>query len=177
MGVDTALAALLWLTLTLAPALAAQPSAPPSVPPSVPPGAPPTASSADLDFMTGAWEERREGPRGLARFEEHWLPARGGLMLGLGRTTRGEGEAAKPLGFEFLRIEFRADGVVYVAQPGGKAPTEFRLTEWQAGSVLFENASHDHPQRIRYRVLPGGELEAQIEGPKGVQTWRFSRQR
>lgn len=135
---------------------------------------------ADLDFLTGAWEERREGPRGVTRFEEHWLPARGGLMLGLGRTTR---EAAPPgtderrLGFEFLRIEFRADGVVYVAQPNGRPPTEFRLTEHQPGSVLFENPAHDHPQRIRYRQLEGGGLEAQIEGTQGVQRWRFSRPR
>lgn len=135
------------------------------------------ASPADLDFMTGAWEERRESPRGVLRFEEHWLAPRAGLMLGLGRVTRGEADSARPLGFEFLRIEFRADSVVYIAQPGGKPPTEFHLTELTPGSVQFENPAHDHPQRIRYRLLEGGVLEAQIEGRGGVQRWRFSRPR
>ena len=45
---------------------------------------------------------------------------------GLGDVYKRQGE--KAIGFEFLRIEFRADGVFYVAQPGGRPKTEFKLS-------------------------------------------------
>ena len=76
------------------------------------------------------------------------------------------------MAFEFLRIEERADGVFYVAQPGGRPPTEFKLTKLEGNSVVFENPQHDHPKIIRYR--PGdGALVVEIEGDEGKQEFRF----
>ncbi len=79
--------------------------------------------------------------------EESWTPPRGGVMLGHSRS--GLGETLRE--FEFLRLQAGADGVpVYLAQPGGAAPVEFRLVRHGAASATFENAAHDYPQRIDY---------------------------
>ena len=58
----------------------------------------PEGKSLDgLSFMVGSWRQTTD----KAEVEEHWLPAKGDVILGLGRTVRGKG---KPTGFEFLRI-------------------------------------------------------------------------
>lgn len=122
---------------------------------------------ADLAFLSGAWE----GGTPELRFEERWTEEAGGLMLGLGRTVKGD----RAVAFEFLRIEFRKDGVVYVAQPGGAAPTEFRLTASDGRSATFENAEHEHPKKLRYALSPDGELAVDLDGDDGKQTFRFRR--
>lgn len=128
------------------------------------------AGPADLAFMVGSWE----GAQGQLRLEERWTDARGGLMLGLARTTKGEGEAARAIAFEFLRIEFRPDGsAVYVAQPNGRLKTEFPLADKGPGWALFENPGHDHPKKIRYRLDADGSLVAELEGAGKAQRFVF----
>ena len=146
-------------TLLLALVLIAGPSSPAS------PGGP--ASPADLAFLQGEWE----GGTPDLRFEERWTEESGGLMLGLGRTVKDN----RAVAFEFLRIEFRKDGVFYVAQPGGVPPTEFQLTASDVHSATFENPKHDHPKRIRYVLSPEGELAVDLDGDEGKQTFRFRR--
>jgi hypothetical protein len=114
---------------------------------------------ASLSWMAGSWELANE----RVRIEEHWIPAKGGLMLGVGRTLRGENAVA----FEFLRIEEREDGIYYVAQPNGQPPTAFKLTKWGDKLVEFENPDHDFPQVIRYQMKSDGTLLAQAEGKRG----------
>lgn len=123
------------------------------------------AGPADLAFMRGSWE----GRNGPLTFEERWTEEAGGLMLGVSRTLKGE----QAVGFEFLRLEFRKDAVVYVAQPGGKPKTEFRLTRSTANSATFENPAHDHPRLIRYRLDAGGDLVAELDGAEGPQRFVF----
>ena len=124
------------------------------------------ASPADLAFLKGAWEG---GPPGM-KFEERWTEEAGGLMLGVARTIKGD----RAIGFEFLRIEFRKDGaVVYVAQPGGKPKTEFKLTASDGKSATFENPEHDHPKLIRYTLQPDGTLKAELDGAEGKQAFVF----
>jgi len=125
------------------------------------------AAPADLAFMVGDWE----GGVGAMKIEERWTDGAGGLMLGTSRTLK-EGRA---VGFEFLRIEFRTDGVFYVAQPGGRSKTEFRMTASSETSVTFENKDHDHPKVIRYSVAEDGALEAELDGSEGRQSFRFRR--
>lgn len=131
------------------------------------------ATPADLAFLQGDWE----GRSGTMTFQERWTDASGGLMLGLSRNLKGEGAAQKAVGFEFLRIEFRADGkVFYVAQPGGQPKSEFELTALQAGSAVFENPAHPHLRRIQYRLLPEGGLQADLEFVAGEkQSFSFRR--
>lgn len=123
----------------------------------------------DLDWMSGYWTGTSQG----VAMEELWTPAAGNIMLGLHRDVMG-GKSA----FEFLRVAVKEDGtMVYVAAPSGKEPTEFKLTELRPGRAVFENLSHDFPQRIIYS-LSGNRLTARIEnesGEKGMQwTWTKS---
>lgn len=126
----------------------------------------------DLTWMVGHWQ----GRPGSGLQEELWLPPMGGLMLGLHRDVPAPDRAF----FELLRIEVRPGGIVYVAQPGGGPPTEFKLARCGPDEVLFENLKHDFPQRILYR-RQGDILRARIEGLVGTESrsqewsWRLIR--
>ncbi len=127
------------------------------------------ASSAakvdDLAWLAGAWSREADG----RWTEESWTPPRGGVMLGHSRS--GQGETLRE--FEFLRVQAGADGVpVYWAQPGGAASVAFRLVRHGAGSVRFENAAHDYPQRIDY-VRDGDTLTATISLIDGTKPMRW----
>jgi hypothetical protein len=124
-----------------------------------------------LSWLAGAWQ----GKIGQADNEEHWLPPKGGAMLGVSRTVA----RGRMVMFEFLRIEQRPDGVFYVAQPRGRPPVDFKMTRSTESEVVFENPQHDHPKLISYRREPNGSLTARVEGDeKGkhvVQEFRFER--
>jgi len=111
---------------------------------------------SDLGWLVGGWQ----GTMGKAQIEEHWIPPAGGTMLGVSRTVAG----GRTVSFEFLRIEGRPDGPVYVAQPQGRPPVEFKLTQRSENRVVFENPQHDNPKIIRYSKEADGSLRAEIEG-------------
>nr|WP_310525246.1 DUF6265 family protein [Polymorphobacter sp.] len=126
---------------------------------------PPTA----LDWLAGQWVE----DKGDRWTEESWLPARGGLLIGVNRSGRGTG----PADFEYMRIAAGADGVLrYFGGPAGAVPVAFRLTAADGRSVLFENPAHDFPTIVRYR-RDGERLHAEVSGPGGAnaQRWTFER--
>ncbi len=118
-------------------------------------GASHAAEPVNLDWLAGAWCADGDGYFS----EEHWLPARGGLMLAVSRTVTKRGTA-----FEFLRIELDPnEGARYVAQPSGGPATVFAMTEAAPQSVTFANPQHDFPKRIRY-TRDGDKLAARIDG-------------
>lgn len=117
-------------------------------------------------WLAGHWQ--REG--GGAFSEELWMPPRGGVMLGLNRSVKGE----RPARFEHLRIQEDADGVTYWASPGGGAATPFRLTHAGDARAVFENPEHDFPKRIEYR-LEAGVLHASIAGDEPGPSWSWER--
>jgi hypothetical protein len=106
-------------------------------------------------FIQGCWE-RRAGNRVV---EEQWLPPRGGTMLGMSRTVRGDSLVE----YEFLRLYERGERLVYAAQPSGQRPAEFESVEIGNRAISFANPTHDFPQRISYRAA-GDSLFARIEG-------------
>ena len=124
--------------------------------------------TADLGWLSGHWVQ--EGPDGWA--EESWTGPRGGVMLGTGRTGKGD----KAGSFEFMRIADGPDGVAFWGSPGGQAPVAFPLAEEGPNVVAFENPKHDYPTRISYR-REGKILVATTSGPGGAdpQTWRYRR--
>jgi hypothetical protein len=78
--------------------------------------------------------------------------------------------------FEFLRMIERDGGLVYIAQPNGRPPTEFTLTAITADSATFENPMHDFPKMIRYTRRADGSLEAIVsDGAKKAETFVFRR--
>src|SRR5918999_3365905 len=116
----------------------------------------PAASIDSLSWMVGSWT----GTMGRAGIEEHWIPPAGKTMMAVARTVVGD----RTVAFEFLRIEQRSDSIVYIAQPGGRPPTEFRLTTSTPTSATFENPQHDNPKIIRYTKEGESTLIAEIEG-------------
>lgn len=127
--------------------------------------APARATIADMDWLTGAWV----GTQGSASIEERWSPPLGGATLGVSRTV----SRGSMVAFEYLRIVERDGGLVYVAQPGGAAPTEFVLTELGSTRAVFENPRHDSPQRIVYELTAEGSLSASIGFARGGRPQRF----
>ena len=79
-------------------------------------------------------------------------------MLAVSRTVKGD----RMVAFEFLRIVERDGTLVYIAQPNGNPPTEFRLSAISRDSATFENKAHDFPKVIAYAKKPDGSLEARV---------------
>ena len=78
--------------------------------------------------------------------------------------------------FEFLRIVERDGGLIYIAQPEGRPPTEFPLTAITTDSATFENPAHDFPKMIRYAKRADGSLEARVsDGGQRGETFVFKR--
>ena len=123
-----------------------------------------------LEWMSGTWVS--ESPR--AKVTETWLGPGNGLMVAANLSTFASGRKS----FEFLRIAETPAGLSYFASPGGQPPVEFKLRDSGERRLVFENATHDFPQRILY-WRDGDALVARIEGTiKGEakqQEWRFSR--
>ncbi len=114
---------------------------------------------ADVAWMSGHWV-REEGE---LRTEELWMDPQDNMILGLSRTTA-EGVVRA---FEFLRVQLQSDdNVVYLAQPGGKEATPFRLVEVEGTRAVFENPDHDFPQRVTYE-RDGATMKATIGGQHG----------
>lgn len=124
-----------------------------------------TAQLTDLGWLSGSWKLEANGKT----VEEHWTAPAGGAMLGMSRTIK----SGKMTEFEFLRIEQRDGSLVYIAQPGGRRPTEFPLAEVTSNEVVFANLLHDFPQKIRYRRNADGSVTARIEDESGKKGMDF----
>lgn len=125
------------------------------------------ATAADLAWLAGDWVGTRSSGSSI---EERWSPPRGGAMLAVSRTVNTGG---RMVAFEYLRVVERDGGLVYVAQPGGKAATEFVLTELTPTRAVFDNPRHDYPKRIMYELSADGVLSATTGYLKGGTPRRF----
>lgn len=128
--------------------------------------APSPGKIADLAWLEGHWT----GADGPLQMEEIWTSPAGDSLVGLHKDVATRAGAARMVSFEFLRIDAGADGIAYIAQPGGQPPTRFALAEIGARRVVFANPTHDFPQRILYWLDDAGALHARVEGPKGGKT-------
>ena len=144
----------------------AQPSPSPEAKPA-PVKAPDGDALAALAWLEGCWR----GSVGQQEFREQWMPLRGKLLLGVSQMVAQD----RTQGYEYLRVEPRADGVYYVAVPSGKQEMALRLAEHTLDSAggrnheVFEfvNTGLDFPQKITYRRASDGWLYATVEGKVG----------
>jgi hypothetical protein len=127
---------------------------------------------ADLAFMAGCW-------RGLTRsgtiIEEFYTTPSSNLIIGATRYVR-DGRAVD---FEFTRIDQTDSGAVITPHPKGVRSVSFAPKVVERNRAVWENASHDFPQRIVYARVAEDTLVARIEGrtPSGERTleWRMAR--
>ena len=132
----------------------------------------PAAGDVDrLQWMRGRWVGEKHG----VRMEEHWVGPLGGALLGV----HGDVKAGRLVSWEFLRIDASDEGVFYYASPRSAPPTPFKLVEMEARRVVFENKTHDFPQRILYWLDGREVLHARIEGTRNgasvSEEWAWKR--
>jgi uncharacterized protein DUF6265 len=120
------------------------------------PGGPPDARVTRVAWLAGCWELSAGG----RVVEEQWTRPRGGLMLGVGRTVRGDSLVE----YEQVRIFERGGRLVYGANPSGQTPAEFESTQLSDSAVTFENLGHDFPQRVMYGRPSADSLVGRVEG-------------
>ena len=121
--------------------------------------APPLELSS-LAWLEGCWH----GDVAQYEFREHWLPLRGGMMVGAGHVVF----QGKTQDYGYLRLETRPDGVYYVSISSGKNEVAFRLAETALDDkdtiFTFTNPGDEFPQRVVYRRGVEGWLYASVEG-------------
>ena len=109
-----------------------------------------------LNWLAGCWASVGGEPGS----GEHWTSPAGGTMLSTARTVKN----GKTVGWEFVVIrEVEPGKLAYVAKPHNQAEATFPVVKLEDGEVVFENSSHDFPQRIIYK-LNGENVDARIEG-------------
>jgi hypothetical protein len=120
----------------------------------------PALELGSLTWLEGCWR----GEVAQYEFREHWLPLRGGLMVGAGHVVF----QGKTQDYGYLRLETRSDGVHYVSISSAKKEAAFKLTSTAVDDkdtiFTFTNAVDEFPQRILYRRAPEGWLYASVEG-------------
>ena len=136
---------------------------------------PPSARASrvsDLGFMAGCW---RGVTRSGTTIEEFYTRPSSNLIVGVTRYVR-DGRAVD---FEFTRIDQTDSGAVITPHPKGVRSVSFAPTVVEARRAVWENATHDFPQRIAYARVAADTLVARIEGrtPSGERTleWRMAR--
>ena len=117
-----------------------------------------------LAWLAGTWEMKD----GEKITEETWFPLKGSTMMGVSHTYT----AKRTVFFEFLRIMVKKDLISYIPQPGGDSPVPFLMTELDDHVAVFENAKHDHPQRILYERTETG-MTATISMLDGTRATSF----
>jgi hypothetical protein len=125
-------------------------------------GAPPTAwadtnSAAALAWLSGCWASEG-GEHGSG---EQWMPPAGGTLLGMSRTVA----KGRTVAHEFMQIrEVEPGRLAFIANPSAQAQATFPVKNLGEREVVFENPTHDFPQRVIYRLDEAGVLRARIEG-------------
>jgi hypothetical protein len=130
------------------------------------------ANVSDLGFMAGCW-------RGLTRsgttIEEFYTAPSSNLVLGTTRYVRD----GRVVDFEFTRIDQTDSGAVITPHPKGVRSASFAPKVVEPNRVVWENTTHDFPQRIAYTRVAHDTLVARIEGrtPSGERAmeWRMVR--
>jgi hypothetical protein len=113
-------------------------------------------------WMSGCWGFDTDG----GRYEENWTTPSGNNMLGVSRRI----ENGFTREFEFLRIVTSGGGGFdYIAMPKGESETRFNTASITDHSVVFDNPSHDFPNRIVYEYTAPDRLDARIEGTSNGQ--------
>lgn len=111
---------------------------------------------ATLAWLSGDWIQDANG----TVVRERWSGPYGDMLLGIGVTLRPQNKSS----FEFFRIANTPTGVSYFASPNARPAVEFKAIELTPTKVVFENKTHDFPQRVIYWRENDGLLHARVEG-------------
>ena len=82
------------------------------------------------------------------------------------RRREADGSWSDVPGADGIRLAYAENGVLYIAQPQGGAPTRFAATVISDTLAVFENPAHDFPQRIAYVRVHADSVVARISAAK-----------
>jgi hypothetical protein len=116
-------------------------------------------------WLQGCWETSSA----QRTIDEQWMAPRGGNMVGMSRTVRGDALVA----YEFLLLREVGERLEYESHPSGQSQARFLSSTVSDSLVLFENPQHDFPQKIGYRREGPDSLIAWIEGTEKGQSRRI----
>lgn len=117
-------------------------------------------------WLTGAWAMMD----GDLWADEFWTPPRADIMIGAARM--GQGDQLR--NWESMRIAYDDDGMLaYWAMPNGQPATKFALVSRSENEIVFANAGHDYPQRIRY-WREGKSLKAEVSLMDGSKAFALT---
>ena len=116
-----------------------------------------------VGWLQGCWQ-MSAGDRVV---EEQWMAPRGGVMLSVGRTVRGD----RLIEYEWVLLRENGGALEYEAHPSGQPSAVFTAKTATATEVVFENPAHDFPQRVGYK-RDGDALLAWIDGTTGGKSRR-----
>ena len=97
------------------------------------------------------------------------MAPRGGTMIGVGRTVRGDSLAE----YELTVLRAVNGTLAYEAHPSGQTGTTFTARAATDSTIVFSNPTHDFPQRVGYRRVGADSLVAWIEGERDGRTRRI----
>jgi hypothetical protein len=118
-------------------------------------GAEQPARIDQVAWLQGCWQFEADG----RVVDEQWMAPRGGVMLGMGRTVRD----GKLVEYESVMLREQAHRLAYEAHPSGQPSALFMSRTVGDATVVFENPTHDYPQRVGY-TRTGESLLAWIDG-------------
>jgi hypothetical protein len=108
-------------------------------------------------WLEGSWVGKYDS---VPVFEQ-WKPAEKTIMFGRGGVLNGKDTVFT----EKVQLEEREDGIYYIAMlkdnPGA---TEFKFSGFKNDTAVFENPSHDFPQRVLYFKNNDGTFYAGVDG-------------
>ncbi|MGD8328308.1 MAG: DUF6265 family protein [Acidobacteriota bacterium] len=116
-----------------------------------------TAGPADLAWLEGEWQRATRSGTAI----ERWTRTEAGLV-GEAVVARDGREQQT----EALLLVVMGGELYYIAKPVENAyPVAFRLLSADDGALVFENTTHDFPQRIVYRRTAPDAMTVTISGP------------
>jgi hypothetical protein len=119
-------------------------------------GTAPASGIERVAWLQGCWEAVSPG----RTVEEHWMAPRGGSMVGMSRTVRGE----KLVEYELVVIREQGSQLAYEAHPSGQPSAVFLSDSVTDIAVVFQKPTHDFPKRIGYERSGPDRLLAWIDG-------------
>jgi hypothetical protein len=127
---------------------------------------------SDLGFMAGCW---RGVTRSGTTIEEFYTAPASNIIIGTTRYVRD----GRVVDFEFTRIDQTDSGAVITPHPKGVRSVSFAPRVVDSNRAVWENPTHDFPQRILYTRVSRDTLVARIEGrtPSGDRSleWRMTK--
>lgn len=119
-------------------------------------------SIADLSWIAGCWRQEVSG----RIVDEVWMTPAGDAILGMSRTVAKD----RAVAHEFMQIRRAPEGLVFIARPSGQSEASFQLVKSGERELVFENPTHDFPQRVMYTLPLPDVLVGRIEGTEKGRT-------